>query len=182
MKITVSRTKEWVQRERLERGSNVPDSVVAMVDPADLCKQARAALLEAGGGSYCDIPCLRFNSLYEITPYSGHGTADIIVDAEVPTTEQIEDAILDAVDRIADRRDEAAAREAEAEAKRLADELAQLEKAKRDLRTVAGFLSEIPKDALRGTLKRLASGDEAAASVRKRIEDASPVWIFNEID
>lgn len=47
-----------------------------------------------------------------------------------------------------------------------------------DRNTLSDFLAQIPDDALRGTLKRLASSEDRIAELRKKIEDASPVTIF----
>jgi hypothetical protein len=66
---------------------------------------------------------------------------------------------------------------AAAELQRLRDSLAQ---ATADRKTLAEFLAEVPQDALRGTVKRLATSGESIAEIEKKIEDASPVTIFED--
>ena len=64
----------------------------------------------------------------------------------------------------------------------LAEELAAGAKAKADLETVSNFLSEIPQDALRGTLRRLTAGHDQAAvtAMQRKVEEASPYQVFQE--
>ncbi len=73
---------------------------------------------------------------------------------------------------------------AAAELQRLKERIVEVDKDRRmldkDRRTLAEFLAEIPQDALRGTLKRLAVSEESIAAMESKIEDASPVTIFEQ--
>ena len=86
----------------------------------------------------------------------------------------------------AEQRRVAAEREAQIAAARelLADDLSHGEMAKRNLRIVAEFLASVPQDALLGTLRSLTASapNEAIAEMRARVENASPVVIFDDDD
>jgi hypothetical protein len=70
-------------------------------------------------------------------------------------------------------------KEASEESARLR-EIAAGRQAVADRKVLADFLAEVPEDALRGTLKRLANSPETVAALRERIEAASPVAIFTD--
>jgi hypothetical protein len=54
----------------------------------------------------------------------------------------------------------------------------QIESLTADRQTLAEFLAEVPADALRGTLKAVASSPERIDELRQAVEDASPIVIF----
>lgn len=192
--ITVHRTDEWVAQKRLETGQNTPGSVQVQVDPVDLGKEARSILLQLGRGSYpSHIRSVAYNAQYELTADSMlHPSIPIVVDADDPTPAQIEAAILAAAREVrekkqqwqAQREQERQQKQREQEARELlADELRtlhdQLAKLRDDRETLAKFLATIPQDALRGALKSGATSREAVDRLQQQIENASPVYIFD---
>lgn len=64
----------------------------------------------------------------------------------------------------------------------LQKDLEQGRKAARDLKILAEFLSAVPQDALRGTVKSLASTKERIEDIKREVEYASPVLIFQDDD
>ena len=79
-----------------------------------------------------------------------------------------------------------AEREAQMAAARelLARELQDGQTAEKNLQIVAKFLASVPGDAKRGTLRSLTASapNEAIAELRARVENASPVVIFDDDD
>lgn len=122
--ITVTRSNNWVAARRLATGRNVPGTVAVPVDPADLSERARAILLQSWGGSYADCHRIRYDQGYCINPYSTYGSEAFRVDADLPTTAEIDAAIIAAADAIAAKK---TAAETEAEARKAAAEASAAE-------------------------------------------------------
>jgi hypothetical protein len=200
IKVTVARSAEWVTARRLESGTNTPERITVDVPISGLSLEARKILLAAFNGGYPSEFKGNFDQLYQFSGYSTYGVRSPIVDAESPTVEQIDAAILAANAALAEKRAayqaEKSARQAKQEAEQqaeeqrkqklaearnlLAAELKELAEVKDDRRVLAEFLAKVPQDALRGTLKRMASSESAIADLEKKVEDASPVVIFDE--
>lgn len=186
MKVTLTRSKQWVLAERVNSGTNVPDTVVVDVDPASLTVDSRRAVLEAAGGKYPDeIGCLAYNQEFEVRAGTyGYGVARFDCDTHNPTPEDAANAIESALCKIEADRKEHQRLEAERNAERqrkaeekaerdrklaearelLADDLCKSEQrlAERDL--LAEFLATVPVDALRGAVKRFAAQQTATST------------------
>jgi hypothetical protein len=201
IKITVERSREWIAAQRLMTGDNVPESVEVDVEVSELSEPARAILLTAGRGSYPDRWYGAYNESHQWCNGGYYGRCNARIDGHAPfTPEALSDAIMDADLRLAEKRDEwketkrqrdeererqeaeRAAKEAKITEARalLADELAALKQVKADRLILAEFLASIPNDALRGAVKAQAHSAEAVEELCKKLEDASPVYIFGE--
>jgi hypothetical protein len=198
--VTVTRSKEFIKQQRIETGENVSDEVVVEIDTQMLDAKTRENLLSlTWSDSYpSDIRGIGFSNEFQPGTYS-YGREEIRVDAVSPQTLDVCVAIKTAFESIAAKREEWLARQAALQAEREAAEKLKAEKAakleeakillkdiiderdrlKNKLSTVCGFLSEVPLDALRGTVKRLVSSDDKIDEYEQKIEDASPEWIFD---
>lgn len=145
MQLYIKRSDEWVSKQRLETGENVPRVITVDCDPAALSVEARGILLAAGAGEYREeLLHLAYNDSYEVMyDNSGrcgsYGHADFEFNADA---HELSDAMLSVViisamaevladkaegdkrkaEREAARAEKAAADAAEAETKRIADE------------------------------------------------------------
>jgi len=213
MKVTikVQRSDEWVRAQRIARGENVPETVSVDVETCELSETVRRFLLDYGRGEYRSVTNrFTFNPQYKWNSWNSwsiYGSDMPHIDADAPTAEQINTAILAMDARLTDRRAkhevdewqrrvneeaaeaEKAARQAKiVEARELlAEDIATLtnraDKAEKQRDTLAGFLVKIPDDALRGTLKSLANSRNAIATLQQELENASPeVAIFADDD
>lgn len=201
VKVTVSRSEKWIKEQRLATGENVSGAIEIEVAPANLSKESREILLRVGAGLYPSEFKGWFNSSYEWSLYNCYGKEHILVDEMVPTVEAIDAAIWQANCNLLARRqewkkeqEEWAAKAAEEERKKeehkaklaeakvlLAADLARAEKLKVERDTLASFLTYVPQDALRGALKAMANNNtDAIDTLRKKVEDASPVQIFED--
>lgn len=202
--LRITRTPAWVAQQRLETGDNVPEHIVRPVDVAQLSLESRRVLLECGGGSYSTSSeaFLSFDSNYKPICGSYFGRCDVIVDSYEPTVEQIDAAIQAAMAKLAAMRAEQEQRQRAFEAEKaereraraaqaaaiaqarelLSDELDRLRHYEQDRRTLGEFLAAVPADALRGTLRSVATSDDTIAALKKKIEDATPVCVFNKFD
>ena len=208
MNLTVYRTKDWLVAKRLETGTNVPEQITVEVSIGELSQEVRKLLLECDNGTYPEnfhaLGWTKSGSLDH--RFNGYGTQYIVIDSDAPTLDQIEAALLGARDVVAgelarqkadhDQREaEQRAEQGEKDRKRqlvaaahevLKDELAtmqaQLTSAIKDRVTLADFLSDVPQDALRGTLKaKIADGSgDRIHELQKLVEDASPYQVFRK--
>lgn len=204
MKITITRSNEWIQAQRLATGENVPTQLPVEIEPMDLSERARAILL-TNGGRYSD----REKINYSDSAPNRYGEAYFLVDAESPTTEQVDAAIIRAADKInADsaekdkqREENEAARQArKTEDQARADRLNEAKETlgglierledkitaqQSDLETLSAFIAAIPPDAKRGALRKLAAEetDDAFDRLREETEDAAPeIHILDDLD
>ena len=198
MKVKVYRSAEWVRAQRVERAANVPEAIEVEIDPAGLNTTARQTVLASHHGRYPDaLDRLSYDDRYEWTGTGNayYGYFNVRIDSDSPSVEDINRAILFAAadllvkrtekERKEQEREEAARRLKEAR-ELLADDLAnkdrEIAKLKADRALLADFLAEVPGDAKRGTLKAMANSPEAIDSLRKKIEDAAPVWVLKDVD
>ncbi len=136
VKFTVTRSDAWVATRRLETGDNVPKTCEVEVPVSALGQAARKILLAHGGGEYRVVFSGGFNSLYEWAYGCYHGILEPLVDADQPTLEQVEAALLEADAKLrgmreADRLEKERRREErEAEAVKKAAEAAKLAEAR----------------------------------------------------
>lgn len=195
IKVTVYRSDAWLIEQRAIAGRNIPDAIFVSVDPAALSLDTRRRLLEASSscghaGTFRDINRITYDQNYQPS-LVGYGFSfhEIVIDSDAPTIAEIDAALADIFQRINEVKIKAEAKaEAEAEAKRRMDEAKELLKDalaegkgwERDRRVLAEFLAAVPDDAMRGTLKRLAGAAEEIAALKRKIEAASPVAIFQE--
>lgn len=178
IKVQIKRSTEWLWNKRIEVGDNVPQYLPVEVDVSNLSSDARAVLLAAGGDEYRDLgPAgITYNAEFKIRPGQLYGKQALLVDADSPSIEQIDAAILAAAARVEDRRQEEERRMEERLAKRAADEMAKQERERKleearnllkdDLEllerhkayraTLSDILACVPKDALRGAIRREA--------------------------
>lgn len=190
VKMQVNRSAEWCKEQSLLRGCDVRRDIDIGVEVSDLSLESRRVLYVNEGYS----GNLGFNNRYLWTHGWSYGREYLLIDSDAPTVAEIDAAILAADERLRVRREEDLVRQKavqeEAEAKRkskeeheaklaearqlLAKELAELEKVKEDRQTLAEFLSRVPDDALRGTLKAMAHTQQAIDELRERVENASP--------
>ncbi len=212
MKITITRSKEWVEIQRLDTGDNVPRSIEVEYEPAGVSWPARKVLLAAGCGQYCDLRQLTYNDQYELVAYSGipYGCAYFLIDADEVSLGQVGAAIIAARDSIlaskaeAEARHEAKVAEDAAKEKAIAEKDAKcaearivlsefigdledkLESSQDDCLALAKLLEAIPADAKRGALRKLVceDTDEAVEELRETLESAapSPVYILRDLD
>lgn len=200
--VTVSRSADWVKARRLETGENVPTEITVPVEAKELSPESRRILLEYGHGNYPDAFRGSFGQDYTFNSWSNYGRCLPLVDADNPTTEQIDAGIREAARQVAEKAAKAARERKEREEREeqqrrereereaaiiqaselLAAELHQREQWHKDRATLAEFLAAIPMDAKRGALKALAHGPDAVEALQKRVEDASPIWIFEDDD
>ena len=211
MIITITRSAEWVQRQRLARGENIHTSVDVEVNPADLSEPARELLLRAGGGRYRDATTrLPYNSEYEITPSAGYGRHVFCIDSDSPSTEEVDAAIVAAGAQIATEKlksdqqraekqaqDEATRLEKEAhdakvaEARTILNEVlknleSERDRAVADRQLLAEFIWAIPPDAKRGALRKIAAQaeDNTIEALKDKFEQAAPrsIYILNDLE
>lgn len=211
VKITILRSKQWVNSQQLDRGENVPEFIIVDVAPRDLSIESRKVLLNAGWQGYATTFAGYFTSSLEWTSSPGYGRIDLVIDAEAPTVEQIDAVIVSAGEALAakkkEREDAAAKAKSESDAwaalplaeraktnwsdmaqhrqyapqafaeveefRKQERRIAEGEQAIADRLVLSEFLANIPDDALRGTLKALASGEQAIAALRDKIEAAA---------
>lgn len=203
VKISVQRSSKWVSDQRLARGENVAHNVYVPVDLSQLSLNARKVLLEAKGGVFTDVDKFTFSSDYRWSPHTSFGSDYPMVDFDAPTVEQVDSALLAMDARLTEKRDKHEADKAEAEARRTAqkakaeeaarkmaearellkDELGKLATLKAERALLADYINHFPDDAKRGALKAMAADAQGATveSLRKLIEDASPVYLFNTL-
>lgn len=203
--VTITRSNEWVKAQRLATGDNVPNEVVVSVDPAGLSVDVRKRLID-WMGSYGDIKKLPFDNTFNPNQYANYGTIPFVVNEMIPSREQIDAAIATAFSELDQKRAEYLAAKQEREEQQAAEKAEKAEKAQRltEARTLladeigkltaerdklsqqrdelSAFLVAIPLDALRGTVKRLVSGESEIAERINLIEDASSEWIFSNRD
>ena len=206
--IKFTRNDEYVAAQRLATGSNVPQEYDVEINPADLSEGSRRFLLQYGGGSYSDVMYgFGVDNRGELNRYCPGGGTKPICDGE-PTPGRIDIAIAAAQDRVrdevakisaqreeaarqkeAEEKEKAARKEREKEARKiLRAELNQLSQAKDDRDALSKFLREIPRDVLNETAERVAAGNGAfvvenyrsSHALKKEIEDAATVWIFQD--
>ena len=190
VKFTVYRSAEWVARERLGAGINVPESVKVDVEISQLSTASREVLLKLGCGSYLDwYDGLRVSQDWTLNRYGSEWSGGkFTVDAYIPTADEIDAEITAAMGRIESKRktDEAERAErhrAEAEKKAkfaeaktlLASELAERDNFKSRLSMLSEFLSKVPLDAINETAERIAA--EGSASLLEELDDAADCWI-----
>jgi hypothetical protein len=200
VKVEIARSKQWVLDRRLDTGENTPEEITVEVPVAELSIGARKILMDSNLGSYPSTFRGHFNENHQFSIGVFYGRQVPMIDSEAPTVEQIDMAMIEAKDaldlkkavRDAERAERQAKIDAEDAAKAelaqkmadarllLAGELKRLAYVADKRQTLAEFLAEIPQDALRGTLKKIASGSAAVAALEKTIEDASPVTIFED--
>ena len=203
--VTITRSNKWVKAQRLATGDNVPNEVVVSVDPAGLSVDVRKRLID-WMGSYGDIKKLPFDNTFNPNQYANYGTIPFVVNEMIPSREQIDAAIATAFSELDQKRAEYLAAKQEREEQQAAEKAEKAEKAQRltEARTLladeigkltaerdklsqqrdelSAFLVAIPLDALRGTVKRLVSGESEIAERINLIEDASSEWIFSNRD
>jgi len=199
IKVTLTRSDEWVKQQRLERGENVPYSLEAEVEVSQLSHAARAVLLKQFP-EYRDIDGLRYDDGFKINRYS-MTTMRFRLDCETPSVDQISEAICEAYAAIQENRlererevaEQQARREAQERQKReleerreLARELlaSELETGKKRWRAflhAAKLLSHVPPGALNVALAKYAKeeGQKATDEMVEQLENASPYSIFN---
>lgn len=249
MKVTVrvKRSKEFLTKLRLETGENVAEVIDCPVEVAELSVASRSILLKAGNGAYPSYYTGGYGSDYTMTPNTWYGSVPPTIDADKPSTEEIDREIVASAAEIDRRRikylvdqeiaevaakqkaakwaalplssradlggiarcgpfdcgenydgplsssgsaiydldqlkkyEPDAVREAGEESFRLR-QIAEGQEAIKDRKILADFLSSVPQDALRGTLKSLACDGSAIEALRAKVEEASPVQIFEEI-
>lgn len=204
--ITIKRSKQWVTSQRLACGENVPTEIVCEVDVAELSEHARRMILvQSTDGSYEDIRVFYHGSDYQWGWGSRYGWYIPQIDADAPTAAEIDAAIVALDANLVARREEIAretakqkaeeaackAEQEAAEAARvearclLSDEIAKLvdarNEAANDRLTLSEFLAAVPQDALRGTLKKIATSPEAINALREKVESAATLWkIFDD--
>ena len=203
------RSDEWVAAERLRTGENVDEHAIVVVAVASLSEASRALLLAGQHGSYpADLQYVRVDcGTLDVCAYSRdeirglgklrhNGATPTPADVDAMLAAAVIEARADAREIIArrvererkeaEREAEKERKEAEREAARelLADELAEGKLLGERLRTVADFLSHVPQDALRGTVRTMAekNSDVRAEEIQGAVETASPVWIFSDGD
>lgn len=208
MKVTISvqRSKEWVAEQRLHRGENVPDTISCDVEASSLSIPCRRVLLQqsCGGKKYPkDVNQFVFTDRFAWSGTSyGYGHFKPQVDADSPTTAEIDAAILLIDQQLKGRREEWEEAEAKREATRkveaakkaakvaarelLAEEIESIKNDNRkyqgEVITLSEFLCCVPLDALRGTVKNICHNADATDELIKKIEDASTAWIFSNRD
>jgi GAF domain-containing protein len=159
-----------------------------------------AVCCDADGNGLASTRNLTYWQYGYVSPLCYDGEAPTVADVAAMLSAAASEATAQARRKAAKQLAEEAQRAREEEAKRqrqealtaarelLKDELATREKECRDAigdcRILGKFLAEVPQDALRGALKSLAAKQQGASvkSLRKRVEDASPVWIFRDED
>lgn len=200
--VTIQRSDKWVNQRRIETGENVPQSIVVEIETTDLTIENRARTI-GYLGSFDNLKSLRFDNTYSPNRSEyGYGETKFLIDSDSPTTEEINAAIAIAWIQLEKERvlflekeaERNAAREAkiaaeEEQKKKLAEarellksDLEERDNLKKRLEILGDFLSEVPLDALQGTAKKIAHSDEAIESLKEKIEDASPNWIFSRRD
>ncbi len=207
IEVTLRRSEQWVQAQRLERGENVPKDSPRAVEVAELTEEARRLLLSVWD-TYQDCCHIQFGRDYMPSTYITYGYEYFELDSEDPTPDQISVAIVAAFARLAVQREkyeretaeEKAAEEREAAEKAtmegaqraarevLGEEIKAItgdrDEALKDVHILASFLSQVPQDALRGTLKAAVKTGEpdAIEALQERVEYAAPggVDIFTD--
>lgn len=204
VKVSVQRSSKWVSDQRLARGENVANNVDVPIDLSQLSLDARRVLLEAKGGRFTDVEKFTFGNDYRWNPYSSFGSDYPMVDNDALTVEQVDEALIAMDERLAGKRKKYEADKAEAEARLAAQkaekeaaarkmaearellkaELAQTESLRVNRALLADYINSFPDDAKRGALKVMAADERDATveSLRKLIEDASPVYLFDTLD
>lgn len=196
LKIQATRTKEWVQNERVRTGYNVEEKFLVEIDTTLLPVDLRRKMLSYGNGCYTDAEDgFSFDMEYEFQKQSAgfrYGIAHPILNGHDPTPAEIIEALRKMFDeqdariekhraaRLRRQREELVKKRRRKQAEALlASELKQLAEARADRNTLANFLREVPQDALRGTAKRLAVDNGSVEDVIRSVEDASPYVIFD---
>lgn len=200
LKVTVARTQEWLEAERLAKGENIPDLIEVPVRITDLSLEVRKILLKMGCGRFPDEWNGRFDINYEFSLHSCYGHERPTVNDHAPSPRQIDAAIFASAARLEQKRlarqeqqrrkeeeerlakEEAARKEAELNRARelLKDELQKAEQFRKDREILAYFLSHFGDDALQASLDVVADNDATARQIwKKKVEDASPYRIFS---
>lgn len=205
IKIGFTRSREWVKQQAVERAADVPERAETNIYLSDLSRETRRLILDyVGSSAYPEyLGQIKFGSDYLPSYHANYGRHYLRLDAEKITAADADRIINQAFQEIAAKRtvhlEEQAAREAkeaaerEAQAKReadlaaarelLKDDLAKLDHYRQCIRTLGDFLSRVPDDALRGTLRAIASGDEAIAALQQKVDEASLfAVVFNDDD
>ena len=157
--IAIHRSDAWVEKQRLQRGENVPETIDVDVSPFCLSEAARAILLQIGNGKYDEsYHFLPYGERYTPLPpggFSRRGRINFVVDSDDPSAAQIDSAILDAGKQLDDRRAKHESESAERE-QRKADEEQRRAKSRIDqLQAERNALIE-HRDNLARKLRKLA--------------------------
>lgn len=194
--VTITRSKEWVQAQRLATGENVQESLVVPVEAHELSIPARKVILERCGGVYCDIGSIAFSQDGSVTSNNGYGRDYFLIDSYSPTVAEISEAICAARHRVYEWKENRDAEVAEREAEKAR---VQAEKAERGAAVTAA--RELLADEISAMKSKLANyvsrvdilstfiagfDDEVlearmgSASYRKEVEDAADCYIFTD--
>lgn len=197
--VTIKRSDEWVKQQRIETGENVQHEIQCEIDTAELTPENRKRILEYLR-SYQDVKKLFYDSTFSPNQSAwGYGSYSFCCDSVKPSPEDINKAIETAFNHLDERRKERLKQEEQREKERLeklskeeaekqkreeaklilAKEIAQLAEYKERVDILSEFIAEIPLDSLRGTLKKIVSSETEIENLKKKIENASSQWVFD---
>ena len=123
--VHVTRSAEYIRAARVASGENVSERIIVPVELGALSPQCRVALLDYFGGSYQQhLFGLSYTSDFEVRRHGTYGSAEIRIDSDAPTVDEVEAAIWAAFAAVEEKKAKHELETAEREAKDQAEALA----------------------------------------------------------
>lgn len=138
MKLSIERSKKYVEEERIKTGTSTPMFLEVDVDPVELTEEARRSIILIFG-EYPDVLKFTYTNEYQLNPHARWGTQELCADVSFVSPGEISDLILQAVKTVKEKRAQWEQENAEREK---AEKQKQREKLALDNAAVDAFLAD----------------------------------------